>query len=157
MNHRSLLLIFIGLTFAGTLGAGEAMAQAPQPCTWDTCALRVQPPSLTTPLMLVRGAQGEEVIRLGLLEPAVAPWVALSDSAVAHARVYDLLYDRGSILNIAGTVIAIGAPILLRGTMQKIAFTGAGIGMTIYGGALVNQANDALNRAIWWYNRELPR
>lgn len=138
--------------------AAHAQAtQAPQVCTYDTCALRVQPPSLTTPLMLVRGSNGEEVLRLGLLEPAVAPFVALSDSAVAHARVYDLKYDRGSILNIAGTVIAIGAPVLLRGTMQKIAFTGAGIGLTIYGNTLVNEANDALNRAVWWYNRELAR
>jgi hypothetical protein len=134
-----------------------AAAQARVPCTWDACALRIQPPTLTTPLMLVRGAAGEEVIRLGLLEPEVAPWVALSDSAVAHARIYDVLYDRGSMLNIAGTVVAMAAPILMRGTMQKIAFTGAGIGLTIYGGVLVNQANDSLHRAVWWYNRELAR
>jgi len=136
----------------------HAQAQPqPQACTYDTCALRIQPPSLTTPLMLVRGSTGEEVLRLGLLEPSVAPFVALSDSAVAHARVYDLKYDRGSIINMTGTAIAIVAPILLRGTMQKIAFTGAGIGLTIYGNTLVNDANDALNRAVWWYNRELAR
>lgn len=155
-SRRACLVALVLLAGSGT--AARAAAQgAPAVCTYDTCALRVQPPSLTTPLMLVRGATGEEVLRLGLLEPAVAPFVALSDSAVAHARVYDLKYDRGSILNIAGTVIAIGAPVLLRGTMQKIAFTGAGIGLTIYGNTLVNEANDALNRAVWWYNRELAR
>jgi hypothetical protein len=130
---------------------------APRRCTYDTCALRVQPPTLTAPQMLVRGVAGTEVVRLGLLEPEVAPFVTLSDSAVAHARVYDVLYDRGSIISLTGTVISIAAPILLRGTMQKIAFTGAGVGLTVYGGALTNRANDTLARSIWWYNRELPR
>jgi hypothetical protein len=152
----------IGLVAAGLAAGlaaypGAASAQAQPACTWDSCALRVQPPTLTTPQMLVRGTQGVEVVRLGLLEPAVAPFVAYSDSAAYHARTYDVLYDRGSIINIAGTVIGIGAPILLRGTMQKIAFTGVGIGLTVYGGVLTNKANDALNRAIWWYNRDLPR
>jgi hypothetical protein len=154
MTTRRRILIIPALLLLA--GAAPLVAQQ-QRCTYDRCALRVQPPTLNTPLMLVRGVDAEEVIRLGLLEPAVAPWVALSDSAVAHARVYDVMYDRGSLLNIAGTVIAIGAPVLLRGTMQKIAFTGVGVGMSIYGGILVNQANDALNRAVWWYNRELPR
>jgi hypothetical protein len=157
MRVRRFFLLTAMAAFAATAQATDAAAQAAGACTYDRCALRVQPPTFATPLMLVRGAHGEEVIRLGLLEPAVAPWVMLSDSAVAHARVYDLLYDRGSLLNITGTIIAIGAPVLLRGTMQKIAFTGAGIGMTVYGGHLLNQANDALNRALWWYNRELPR
>lgn len=143
--------------FLAMLAFAPQPAFAQAPCTYDTCALRIQPPTLTTPLMLVRGAEGEEVIRLGLLEPEVAPFVALSDSAVAYARIYDVQYDRGYIINMAGTVIAIGAPILLQGTMQKLAFTGAGVGLSFYGGVLMNRANDALNRALWWYNRELAR
>jgi hypothetical protein len=138
-------------------GAPLQAQAAPRRCTYDACALRVQPPTLTTPQMLVRGTAGTEVVRLGLLEPEVAPFVALSDSAVAHARVYDVLYDRGSIISITGTVVSIAAPFLLRGTMQKIAFTGAGVGLSVYGGVLTNRANDALARSIWWYNRELPR
>jgi hypothetical protein len=127
----------------------------PAACTYDTCALRVQAPSLTSPLQIVRGLDGAEVVTLGLLQPAVAPFLALSDSAVAHARVYDVQFDRGTLVSYAGTIVAIGAPILLQGTMQKIAFTGVGIGLSVYGGMLINQANDALNRALWWYNREL--
>jgi hypothetical protein len=135
--------------------AGDLSAQAN--CTYDSCSLRIQPPTMTTPLMLVRGVEGEEVVRLGLMEPAVAPLLTRSDSAAAHARIYDTWYDRGSMLNIAGTVVAIAAPILLDGTMQKIAFTGAGIGLTVYGNLLINRANDSLNRALWWYNREFAR
>jgi hypothetical protein len=144
--------------FATVFPSGAASAQqTPAPCTYDTCALRIQAPTLTTPLLLVRGRDDIEVMRLGLLEPAVAPFVALSDSAVAHAHVYDVLYDRGAIINITGTVLAIGAPIVFQRTSQKVGFTVVGIGLTVYGGVLTNRANDALARAIWWYNRELPR
>lgn len=142
------------------LTPAPARAQDPPPsmpatCTYDTCALRIQAPSLTTPLRVVRGAEGAEVVTLGLLQPEVAPFLALSDSAVAHARIYDLQFDRGTLVSYAGTIVAIGAPILLQGTMQKIAFTGVGIGLSVYGGVLINQANEALSRALWWYNREL--
>jgi hypothetical protein len=155
---RPLLTLTLTLLMLLTPSAAPLRAQAaPRPCTYDTCALRVQAQTLTSPQKLVRGAASAEVVKLGLLEPAVAPFLALSDSAVAHAQIYDVLYDRGSIVSLTGTIIAMGAPILLRGTMQKIAFTGVGIGLSMYGGTMVNQANEALARAVWWYNRELPR
>jgi hypothetical protein len=53
------------------------------------------------------------------------------------------------------TVLTIIA--LARRLAQKIAFTGAGIGLTVIGGVITNRADDALSRAIWHYNRELPR
>jgi hypothetical protein len=155
---RSFLLPCLLSLATLALHAHPASAQhATRACTWDECALRIKAPTLTTPAMLVRGMDAEEVVRLGLLEPAIAPFVQLSDSAVAHARVYDVLFDRGSIVSLSGTVIAVAAPILFRGTMQKIAWTGVGIGLSVYGGYLTNRANDELEQAIWWYNRELAR
>jgi hypothetical protein len=149
MRIIALLLLPFGLLFPRPAAAQE------RPCTWDTCSLRIQAPTLTTPTRLVRGIDNEEVVKLGLLEPAVAPWVALSDSAVAYARVYDVQFDRGSLISLAGTIIAIGAPIIMDGTMQKIAFTGVGIGFSVVGGIITNRANEALSKAVWWYNREL--
>lgn len=141
-----------------TLSAGGASAQqAPANCSYDTCALRIRAPTMTTPRMLVRGQEGDEVVRLGLMEPAIAPFVQLSDSAAFHARTYDVLYDRGSLITIVGTVLAVGSPIVFGGTMQKIGFTMAGVGISIYGSIVTNQANEALSSAVWWYNRELPR
>lgn len=146
------------LTTLVTLCAPPADAQqVPADCTYDTCALRIKSPTMSTPRLLVRGQDDEEVVRLGLMEPAVAPFVQLSDSAAAYARTYDVLYDRGSIITIVGTALAIGAPIVLGGTMQKIGFTVAGVAISIYGGLVTNQANEALSSAVWWYNRELPR
>jgi hypothetical protein len=149
---RSILMALLGLALAT-----PARSQAPVPCTWDTCALRIQAPSFTTPMRLVRGTASEEVVQLGLMQPAVAPWVTLSDSAVHYARIYDVQFDRGSFISLAGTIIAIGAPIIMEGTMQKIAFTGVGIGFSVVGGVITNRANEALSRAIFHYNRELAR
>ncbi|CAN5870030.1 hypothetical protein BH23GEM9_BH23GEM9_28450 [soil metagenome] len=128
---------------------------APQQCTYDECALRIRAPTLTTPMKLVRGREAVDVVQLGLLHPAIEPFVQLSDSAAAYARTYDTLFDRGSVISLAGTAIAIVAPIAMRGTMQKIAFTGVGIGFTVVGGVITNRANEALSKAIWWYNREV--
>jgi hypothetical protein len=148
-----------------TLAAAAAPAQAaaqrpdyqpmPDTCTFDACAMRIQAPTLRTPRMLVRGIDDVPVVSLGLLEPAIAPFLQLSDSAVVQADIYDLLSDRGSFITIGGTVLSIAGPILFRGTMQKIGFTAVGIGLTVYGGVLTNRAGDNLSRALWWYNREL--
>lgn len=149
-----------GLLLLGSASAAAAQQRPeyrpfPEVCTFDECSLRIQAPSLRTPRMLVRGTENVPVVPLGLLEPAIAPFVQLSDSAVAQAEIYDLLSDRGSIVTIAGTVVAFAAPIIFRGAMQKIGFTAVGIGLTVYGGTLTNRADDNLSRAIWWYNREL--
>jgi hypothetical protein len=147
------------LSFAGAsrAAAQQAPADFPERCTYDACALRIQAPSLTTARKLVRGSESVDVVPLGLLQPAVAPFVQLSDSAFVHATSYDELSDRGAIISLAGTAMTIIAPIVMRGTMQKIAFTGVGIGISVIGGMISNRADDALSRAIWHYNRELPR
>ncbi|HSJ05406.1 MAG TPA: hypothetical protein VK936_01805 [Longimicrobiales bacterium] len=159
MMHTRLCTLpaLLAVMFAATsaLTAVPTPAAAQEACTYDTCGLRIRAPSFSAPRAIVRGTDGTEVARLGLMEPAIAPLVQLSDSAVAHARVYDVLNDRGSIITIVGTVLSIGAPIIFRDTGQKIGFAVAGIGITVYGGMVSNQAQEALSRAIWWYNREL--
>jgi hypothetical protein len=140
----------------GLLTASHGYAQQTvQPCSYDECALRVKAATLTAPEILVRGAQDAEVIRLGLFKPAVSSFMVRSDSAIVYAGVYDRLYDTGGVLNIIGTALTIAAPVLLDGFLRKALWTGAGIGLSVYGGVLTNRANDALARAIWFHNREL--
>lgn len=155
--NRYILCALAGALLSPLSADRAAAQQAPANCTYDTCALRVRAPTFRAPRALVRGLEDIEVARLGLMEPAIAPLVTLSDSAVTHARVYDVLSDRGSIITIVGTVLSIGAPIVFRETGQKVGFAVAGIGISIYGGIVTNQAQEALSRALWWYNRELPR
>jgi hypothetical protein len=153
---RSAPLALLLAALITTVAVGAAGAQqVPDNCTYDTCALRVRAPTFSTPRAIVRGLDNTEVAQLGLMQPAIAPFVQLSDSALVHARVYDVLNDRGSIITIVGTVLSIGAPIVFRETGQKIGFAVAGIAITVYGGVVTNQAQEALSRALWWYNREL--
>lgn len=157
MKTQLLISLAALLLLAAPAAAQQPPAPFPERCTYDACALRIQAPTLTSARKLVRGAESTEVVQLGLLQPAIAPFVQLSDSAVVHASSYDELSDRGAIISLAGTAITIIAPIVMRGTMQKIAFTGVGIGVSVIGGAISNRAEEALSRAMWHYNRELPR
>lgn len=153
--------VFAALAAIGILASGFAPADAAAqvspvaPCAYDDCALRIRAPTLTTPAALVRGRSEEELVQLGFRQPFVASFFVRSDSAYAHARRYDVLYDRGGFMNIAGTVMAIASPIIFPNTSQKIGFTLAGIGLSFWGGLVTNSANDALAQAIWWHNREL--
>jgi hypothetical protein len=126
-------------------------------CSYDLCALRIKAATFTQPQALVRGQSDSVLVSLGLFKPAVTSFMLRSDSAVVQSRIYDRLYDTAGVITIVGTVISIAAPIIFEGTLRKIGWTAAGIGVTIYGGVLTNQANEALSRAIWWHNRELIR
>jgi hypothetical protein len=152
-----LLVTAFAAVSAANAAAQDAPAPLPLQCTYDECALRIRAPTLTSSMKIVRGREAVDVVPLGLLQPAIEPLLALSDSAAAYARTYDVMYDRGSIISMTGTAISIIAPIAMRGTMQKIAFTGVGIGFTVVGGIIQNRAHEALSQAIWWYNRELTR
>lgn len=146
--HCATLLLFV------TAAAADGQQRA-EPCTYEECALRVKEATFTTPQMLVRGQHDVELVKLGLFKPAISSFMVRSDSAVAHGRVYDRLYDTGGVLNIAGGILTVASPIIFHGTLRKLAWTAAGIGLSLYGGVLTNRANDALSRAIWWHNREL--
>jgi hypothetical protein len=127
-------------------------------CTYDACALRVQSPSLLAPAMLVRGAAAEELAPLTPFGETIAQFFERGDSAYAHALRYDRLTPTAGVLNIAGPALLILGPLLTDWRQRPIAsFTllAGGLGMTLYGTHLANTANEALNRAIWWHNREL--
>jgi hypothetical protein len=127
------------------------------PCSYDECALRIRAATFTRPQMLVRGQHETELVRLGLFQPAVSSFMTRSDSAVVYASVYDRLYDTGGVINIFGTALTVGSPIIFDGWLRTLLFMAVGLGLSTYGGYLTNQADEALSHAIWWHNRELTR
>ena len=134
-----------------------AAQQTIAPCSYDDCALRVKGATFTRPQLLVQGQHETELVRLGLFQPAVSSFMTRSDSAVVYASVYDRLYDTGGVINLFGTALTVGSPIIFEGWLRKLLFMGLGIGLSTYGGYLTNQADEALSHAIWWHNRELTR
>lgn len=144
---------------AATLMPASAQAQATTgACTYDECALRVRAATFTQPPVLVRGVGGTDIMPLTPFGDPVAQHFQRSDSAYAQALRYDRITPTAGVLNIAGPALLILGPFLTNWRERPIAsFTlfAGGLGMTLYGTHLANTATDALNRAIWWHNRDL--
>jgi len=137
-------------------GAGRAAAQAADACTYDTCALRVERRAI------VGGVEGRVVTPIGYFRTDVGrvPWQ--SDPARRYARLFARDYTPGRLLYVLGTVAyTVG---VFEGYRREEGFTGwplaaviGGVGVGVYGSYRLRRADDALSRAIWWHNRELPK
>jgi len=97
--------------------------------------------------------------------PRLAPLVAGSDSALACAREFDRDYTTGArISTVAGAVGGVLIAFAFQNRFQDrrpdwwlIGGSYAALGVGIYGGWRTSRALRALSRALWWYNRDLPR
>jgi hypothetical protein len=140
-------------------------AQPPARCTYDECSLRLEHGRL------LRGRPpGEPVARVGVwTAPRLGPLVAGSDSAMAHAAVFDRHYNVGRRLYQVGVI---GATSFALGSIQyhdswrrgarpaEWALLGAGAafaGVMVYGGERMKRGSQAFARALWWYNYDLTR
>ena len=161
MRH-TLAAVLVATSVASTIGA--QMPVAAPTCTYDSCSLRLEL------FEVKRGAGNERVGRFGMFgRTAMTPLVLqTSDSAMAHARLFDREYSRGLKLTWAGLLIT--APTLaalMHHSNGRDDFDGTSIALA--GGVLVGtfietigtnklrNAQKALSRALWWHNRELPR
>ena len=118
---------------------------------------------------ILRGATGERVGKLGIFSATSLSSLVSgvsSDSALAHARIFDANYGRGSTLAFVGGLTA-GVALaveharreqrLTGGTSAVFAIALSGIIIGSVGARKVVKARDALSRAVWWHNRELAR
>jgi hypothetical protein len=140
--------------------AAPLAAQAGNPCTYDTCALRMRGAGFFKPAYLVRGEGQQEVLMLAPFGAPTAPLFQGSDSAFVAALEYDRLQPVASVLNLAGPALLVLGPFLTNWREKpfaSFAIMAGGFGMSIYGTYLMNAANDELSRAIWYHNRELVR
>jgi hypothetical protein len=149
------------------LGVGAVPAVGAQqvpagPCTYDRCALRFEDP------WMVAGQAGMRVGRVGFLVSShLAEWVRGSDSALAFAQRFEQRQSTGNILNVLGGLMVVGGYLWGMSESQWnggggneagpliLILGGAGIG--IAGSLQIRAARRDLARAIWWYNRDLPR
>jgi hypothetical protein len=142
--------------------AANARAQTPDSaCTYDRCALWLRPPVILAgmPGMRLRGGSS-----------ALLRHVASSDSALANAKIYAHRKKVGDRLFWSG-VVASGAALTMLTTRRhhldpyefddangpELALMGTGLVAMYVGVPFSISAHRALQRAIWWYNRDLPR
>jgi hypothetical protein len=147
---RASLLIVAPAVFLIT----PALGQEASACTYDTCALRVEG------ARILRGAEGTPAGRWGLFQtPDLTYLVQSSERATEHARIFEQTAPTAQWLGLAGALLLV-APRWETDrnvTSLELGAVIAGAGLSIYGTHLQVRAQRALSRAIWWYNRDLPR
>lgn len=126
-------------------------------CDYDSCGLRLWDSDV------LEGRTGERVAGFGFFRPPdMAQRFASSDSATSYLEVVEESYTRGRVIWFAGQVVsAVGA--LLYFSSEKstqrwgLALQTAGFSAGWLGQRRVGRAEEAMSRAIWWYNRDVAR
>ncbi|HJR63610.1 MAG TPA: hypothetical protein VJ803_07890 [Gemmatimonadaceae bacterium] len=158
---RTQLVVAVAL-FVTSAPSGLAGQRAEDACSYDTCALRVERRFWGSDL--VRGAAGERMSGLGFFGADLTGLVQRSDSAVHYARLYRRDQRVSTVLAVVGglaTVIALAKADPFDADSDpggaEWAVLVGGLGVVLASGHYQSSASRALSRAIWWYNRDLPR
>jgi hypothetical protein len=124
-------------------------------CSYSRCGLRVEHGFLST--RLVRGASGESVARLGLFGSGVNVLLAASDSAAHHARQYRSRRTTGDALGFVGAALTLAAIWTTDDFVDSRPLLVGSATLGLISLPFLLGARRSLDRAVWWYNRDLPR
>jgi hypothetical protein len=100
------------------------------------------------------------VARIGFRAPTLAEFAAPEDSAGVDTRRFRAYHTSGSWLLLLGALTAVAGEIVVYQSHQDALGSGimvVGLGVMITGGERARRGSNALQRAIWFYNRTLPR
>lgn len=141
--------------------AQTSAARAPVGCTYETCALRVEPRFLSAPLLL-RGREGVEVGRLGGFGGGVDTLLAGPDSAAAHARRYVGEIRTANSLSLLSAVAFVVVATRTNWFRDDASDGDVAVGVagTVLGLVSIPfrmHAEQNLSRAVWFYNAALAR
>ena len=127
--------------------------------SYDARALRVE--SSWGNIRIIRGADGEVVGSGGWFRDIdLEKLVASSPNAISQARLYEKNSFRGSVVGAVGAVTSVVGLVLTTNSSNSAASPAliiGGVGAVVWGVQHVNMSYSALSRALWWYNRDLPR
>jgi hypothetical protein len=152
-------VILVVLVAPCSASAQAPAARTPVACTYETCALRIEPSFFSAPKLL-RGRAGEEVGSLGPFGGGVDTLLVGPDSAAVYGRRYVTNVRRASTLGFIGTVAFVVAYVRSDrfrdsdDTSSAIALAGTGFALASIPFTL--RASRSLSRAVWFYNAALP-
>jgi len=162
MTPSRWIIAVVALAAAPLAASAQVSAvRAPAGCTYETCALRVEPRFLSAPLLL-RGREGAEVGRLGGFGGGVDTLLAGPDSAAAHARRYVSEIRTAntlSLLSAAAFVVVASRTNWFRDDASD-GDVAVGIAGTVLGLVSIPfrlHAEQNLSRAVWFYNAAYAR
>ncbi len=142
------------------LASLPATASSQQPadtaCSYESCAVRYKAKIFGE--QLVRGASGERAVRIGFTGSDAADFLSRVESAAAPARKFKAHRTRSQILLVVGA----GLFSYFRGEIfgngvnptsaEYVGFS-VGLGAALLGGFEAGRARNALDDAIWQFNR----
>jgi hypothetical protein len=147
-----------GTSDVPNVGTGPA-ALTDSAHTYDARALRFE--SSLGNVRIIRGADGELVGTGGWFrDTELEKLVASSPNALAQARLFEKNNFRGSLIGAVGALTSVVGFVLTtnsNGSASSPALIIGGVGAMVWGVQHVNMSYSALSRALWWYNRDLPR
>lgn len=151
--------------------AGIAHAQAPTPanamtiphgCTYDTCALRLSS-RVIGGMRVQRGLDGPWQ-RFGFAGGGVVRAVQSVPAAFAAADSGHRMFKAGAITSIIGglasaVMFSAAARNDISGSSRNTFIAGGFAGglVSVFGGIQLTRGNERFSRAIWLFNREIPR
>jgi len=152
MTHaRIVLRIALGLL---CVRAPVSAAQTPEPCTYNTCALRLRHGLFS--VQLVQGRDQRPVSSVGWFPPALPLFAERSDTAAQYYASFRRRHASGTVLSLAGAV-ALAAGLIAYDSDNDLGlglFIGSAL-LGIGGAVQTVRAREQLSRAVWWYNRTL--
>jgi hypothetical protein len=134
---------------------GHAQGARDSTCTYSRCALRVDYGFWST--RLVRGSTDERVARLGWFGSGVGVLLAASDSAAHYARQYQNRRVTSDVVGLIGTALILIGWASGEGLEDGGPLTLGGLTLGLVGLPFAFASRRSLDRALWWYNRDLPR
>lgn len=140
-----------------------AAATAPVPAgsenAYDARALRLE--ADWGRLRILQGADGLVVGTAGIFKTVNAEKiVAGSARAETEAKLFRASHRRGALSSAIGAVTLVVGIVASSNNGNNAAtpvLMIAGAGGMVWGARQINSAYSSLSRAVWWYNRELPR
>lgn len=141
--------------------AQVSAARSPAGCTYETCALRVEPRFFSPPVLL-RGREGAEVGRLGGFGGGVDSLLAGPDSAAAHVRRYVGEIRTANTLSLLSAVAFVVVATRTDWFRDDASDGDVAVGVagTVLGLVSIPfrlHAEQNLSRAVWFYNAAFAR
>ncbi len=167
MLTRHALLAMLAVTFspAAASAQGPTLSEAQttlRSCTYEACALRLST-RVFRGVAVSRGLNGPRE-QLGFAGGSLVRAVSAVPAAQAEAETGHRRYRTGGIYTILGTVASTTLAILATRDANSPSLTRnlwigsiAMGGVTFYGATQIARGDESFSRAIWLYNRELPR
>ncbi|HWP38282.1 MAG TPA: hypothetical protein VNL18_12095 [Gemmatimonadales bacterium] len=146
------ILILLGAVARRPLAAQDST------CSYDRCALALHRTFWSQ--YLVRGDSAVRVARIGFRAPNLAEFAAREDSAGTYIRRFQSYHTSGNWLSLLGSLTAAAGQILVYESREDAVGSVmmlVGVGVMITGTERSRRGRNALQRAIWYYNRTLPR